>query len=138
MGFKVSTKFNENIVNDKLKLVLFKSMLKMQELATINAPFDTGLLAQRINLIPQIEGFSSYMLSAATDYAIHVEFGTKPHIIRIKDKKVLASKGQFFGTEIKHPGTEAQPFMRPALFQVKEVWLPRYMNNVLGKKGKNI
>lgn len=77
-----------------------------------------------------------------TEYALDVEFGTKPHIIKAKNKKVLAfdmkvgsdlksgkalyrnkktgklqktkSKNtKVFATKVKHPGTPAQPFFRP-------------------------
>ena len=45
------------------------------------------------------------------------EFGTGPHTIRTKRKGVLADKetGAVFGTEVQHPGTPAEPFLRPAV-----------------------
>jgi hypothetical protein len=50
-------------------------------------------------------------------YAAAVEYGTKPHTIRAKNKKVLANQkeGAVFGTEVNHPGTKARPMLRPAL-----------------------
>jgi len=53
---------------------------------------------------------------------------TDPHIIRTKNKKVLANKkkGLIFGKIVHHPGTTAQPFFRPALDQVKNVWVKRF------------
>lgn len=59
-------------------------------------------------------------------YASHIEFGTKPHVIRARKKKALAF---FFGTSkvlggggtevvvrsVKHPGTRAYKFMQNAL-----------------------
>ena len=51
-------------------------------------------------------------------YAKGLEFGTPPHTIRVKNAKVLASKGQFFGKKVKHPGTAPRPFMRPALHKM--------------------
>lgn len=49
-------------------------------------------------------------------YAADVEYGTKPHIISIKNKRVLTDGKTFFGTVVKHPGTTAQPFLRPAVW----------------------
>ena len=45
----------------------------------------------------------------------HVEFGIRPHVITIKTKRVLSDGKQVFGTKVNHPGTKAQPFMRPAV-----------------------
>ena len=139
MGIK--SEVNKEFTLDQMKLVLFRSMLKMQELATINAPFDTGLLASRINLTPQIEGFTEYTLSADTEYADAVEFGTSPHVIKPNQMKALKFKidgKTIFSKKVMHPGTEAQPYMRPALDQVKLVWVPRFFERVLAKKGNNL
>jgi len=50
------------------------------------------------------------------DYMPMIELGTEPHIIRVKDKKVLSNGKSFFGKEVHHPGTAAQPIFRDALF----------------------
>jgi len=46
-------------------------------------------------------------------YAPYVEFGTRPHIIKAVNAKVLANKatGDFFGPIVHHPGTKANPFL---------------------------
>lgn len=57
-----------------------------------------------------------------TEYAPAVEFGTPPHTIRPKTKKALAFKvgGQdVVVSQVKHPGTTAQPFMRPGMTAAK-------------------
>ena len=61
-------------------------------------------------------GMTGEILSNA-DHSAAVENGTKPHIIRAKNKKVLANvnTGQFFGKKVRHPGTSPQPFLMPAL-----------------------
>lgn len=52
------------------------------------------------------------------------ETGTLPHVVEIKNKKVLVSPNssgagpaipEFFGVEVSHPGTDKRPFLRPAL-----------------------
>lgn len=55
--------------------------------------------------------------SDITPYAIFVHEGTKPHIIRPKNKKGLANKktGAFFGKEVHHPGTKANPYLQNAV-----------------------
>lgn len=57
--------------------------------------------------------------SWTVDYATFVEYGTKPHDIRPKDSNgvlVFWVKGKKVTTKlVHHPGTRAQPFIRPAL-----------------------
>lgn len=50
-------------------------------------------------------------------YAPMVELGTRPHVIESKGDYPLRNPvtGQVFGKRVEHPGTEAQPFLRPAL-----------------------
>ncbi|MEU7978247.1 hypothetical protein AB0B63_06915 [Micromonospora sp. NPDC049081] len=50
-------------------------------------------------------------------YPLDVEFPTRPHVIRSHGNYPLrnAKTGQVFGYEVNHPGTEAQPFLRPSL-----------------------
>jgi hypothetical protein len=50
------------------------------------------------------------------NYAIHIEFGTKPHIITSKGPWPLRNKetGQVFGRIVFHPGSRARPFLRPS------------------------
>jgi phage gpG-like protein len=49
------------------------------------------------------------------EYASDIEFGTGPHKITVKNAKVLTDGKTFFGKSVNHPGTPAQPFLRPAL-----------------------
>ncbi len=45
-----------------------------------------------------------------------IEFGSAAHTIATKNKRVLHDRasGKFFGKVVKHPGTPARPFVRPA------------------------
>lgn len=59
-------------------------------------------------------------VSADTDYALYVEVGTGPHTIRSHGDYPLRNRaGQVFGQEVHHPGTPAQPYLRPALDVVR-------------------
>lgn len=49
------------------------------------------------------------------EHAPYVEFGTRPHVITIKNAKALSDGKTIFGVRVNHPGTKAQPFMRPAM-----------------------
>jgi hypothetical protein len=48
-------------------------------------------------------------------YAVFVHEGTRPHIIRVRSAKVLTDGVRFFGPQVRHPGTRAQPFLTQAL-----------------------
>lgn len=145
LKLNIQSELNRDATIDQLKMVLFKSMIKMQELATINAPVDTGRLRNSINLNPATPGFGSYVLSDGVEYGSSVEYGTSPHFTSPKNltdwsRRVLRDEGAAFAiaAKIAKFGTEAQPFFRPALDQVKLVWIPRYFEQVLAKKGNNV
>lgn len=45
-----------------------------------------------------------------------IDLGTKPHVIRSKgDYPLRSAKGEVFGKEVQHPGTESNPFIRRSL-----------------------
>ena len=76
-------------------------------------PVDTGRLRASINVKRE---FLVKVIGTNVEYATDVEFGTGPHEIVAKNKKVLANKkkGIIFGRKVRHPGSEPKPFMRPA------------------------
>lgn len=51
-----------------------------------------------------------------------IEFGTKPHKIAVKGKKVL-SDGSILGKEVMHPGSKARPFLQPAYYQERSNYI---------------
>jgi hypothetical protein len=49
---------------------------------------------------------------------LFVEVGTRPHVIEPRDKKALAwPGGKHPVKKVHHPGTQAQPHLRPALYE---------------------
>lgn len=89
-------------------------------------PRKTGHLQR--NIVPGRITATHATVEARTPYAGFVELGTRPHIIRPRNKKVLAwggerrltgrlksgSKATHFAKEVHHPGTRAQPYLVPA------------------------
>lgn len=54
------------------------------------------------------------------DYALPVELGSRPHVIRSKgDYPLRGADGTVYGREVNHPGTPAQPFLRPAVEAIR-------------------
>lgn len=60
-------------------------------------------------------------------YARSIEDGSKPHIIRAKNKKALYWAGASHPVkQVKHPGSKAKPFLKPAF----EAEKPKFINNL--------
>lgn len=101
----------------------------------------TGKLVNSI-LLAYVDA-NTRLIEPLAEYAPYIEYGTRPHIIRARNKRVLAAKvkgarrkgvGQytFFGDEVQHPGTSARPFVEPAR-AYGERQLEKYMNEALDK-----
>lgn len=96
-----------------------QAALATQKMAQRKAPVDQGDLKEKITSHTDIaKTHKQAQVISNADYSAAVENGTKPHTIRVRNKKVLAAhKGggwNFFGKEVDHPGTRAQPFLYPA------------------------
>ena len=132
--FNIQSEVKKEQTIEHLKMVLFRSMIKMHELAIINCPVDTSRLRNSIILKPTTPGYKKYVLADGVTYGIDVEFGTSPHYLSPENlkgwsRRVLKNEGAAFAVAaaIAKRGTEAQPFMRPSLDQVKNIWIKRYM-----------
>jgi len=95
-------KFKKGIANDLVN-----------ELVRV-CPVDNGFLRNSIHY--KVEGDTIWIKMA--DYALYVEFGTPPHIIKPKTAKALHWKAggkDVFASIVHHPGTRPQPFIRNTL-----------------------
>jgi hypothetical protein len=81
------------------------------------APVDTGELQDSIRV--EVVDWNTALVVADCDHAAATELGSAPHTITVRRAKVLANSetGQVFGKQVRHPGTPAQPFLRPALYR---------------------
>lgn len=124
----------------KARKVLFLSMSKVEELAVLRCPVDTGRLKNSINLFPRSPGSDEYTVSDGVSYGVFLEYGTLPHhppprVLRgwarrkLKDEQAAYS----VAAKISKFGTPAQPFFRPSLHQVKNIELPKIWNKVFSK-----
>jgi len=119
-------------------------VLRAAQIATVSEAqklanrFSKSHFLQR-NIVPgSIIGTTAQVVARAP-YSAPVEFGTRPHIIRPKNRKVLAwggerrltgrlkagSQATHFATIVHHPGTRAQPYLLPgarkAVARINEV-----------------
>jgi HK97 gp10 family phage protein len=96
-----------------------RTAMTIQGTAQANAPVDRGELRQKIET-RRIE-LAAYQVISAAPHAQAVEFGTDPHVITPNSADALAFEGQngelIFRQRVEHPGTPAQPYLRPAVRQ---------------------
>lgn len=96
---------------------LTRRAIRVESAAKRLCPVDHGRLRSSINwrLGRDVRGFYADV-GTNVEYALAVEFGTRPHIIRPRNKRALYWKGARSPVAyVNHPGTRAQPFLRPAL-----------------------
>ena len=99
----------------ELKTAMVDTVTTMEKYAKHRCPVDTGKL--RASIAGEIKGFEEGSVGTNTEYAMAVEYGSRPHDIKPNEKKALAfEKGgeNIVVKRVKHPGTKAQPFLEPA------------------------
>jgi HK97 gp10 family phage protein len=117
LNYSIKTKMKDTEFMNKLRQSFTQVMIEMLADAKRYAPVATGTLRRGINL--EKKGDLHYELKDSVYYGVMVEFGTKPHVIKPVRAKALhweKPKGvHHFSKKVNHPGTNAQPFFRPAL-----------------------
>ncbi len=80
-------------------------------------PTDSGDLVESLG--DRYPGKLRGVIVVGTDHWRETEYGSPPHIIRSHGDWPLRNRetGEVFGPIVHHPGTPAQPFLRPALYQ---------------------
>ena len=137
IGFDVDIKLDTRTYKQRMQRALRRSMMKMQALAVRRAPFHIGHLRQRIDLFPQLLADEYYLVSRAP-YSAAMEYGTRPFFAPIAPLKEWArlkfgdeSIGGAVWAKIAREGITPHPFMRPALYEVRQFWRPKYIKEEL-------
>ena len=120
---KLSQEAEENV-----KKVVKKSAFKIQKEAmsnlTKNKSVATGHLRRAVST--DIKSLEATVHTSNVKYAIMVEKGTKAHLIKPKNKKMLYWKGASHPVRIvRHPGSRAKPFLEPAFEKEKDQFLEK-------------
>ncbi|WP_407553075.1 HK97 gp10 family phage protein [Streptomyces sp. Pv4-95] len=104
-------------MSDDVKRAVERTGTDVQNEARRLAPVDTGRL--RSSIVSRREGGIrgvGYAVGTNVNYAAAVEYGTAPHVITPKNGKALYWPGAAHPVaKVNHPGTHAQPFLRPAI-----------------------
>ncbi|MEU7431086.1 HK97-gp10 family putative phage morphogenesis protein [Streptomyces sioyaensis] len=97
------------------------------------APVDTGRLRSSIVARPTPGRGAGYEVGTNVTYAAAVEFGTAPHVIVPRNGKALYWPGARHPVaKVNHPGTKAQPFLRPAV-EKTEFFFRRNLEQIRGR-----
>ena len=94
--------------------------------------YKTGALYNSVNITNT--GYEA-IIKADAKHAPYIELGTKPHMIYPKSASVLKFniKGKtVFSSKVRHPGTKAKPFLKPAVDENTEKFIKR-IEEVLNK-----
>jgi HK97 gp10 family phage protein len=110
---------------DKFKKKLRSLGFQIEREAKQNAPVDTGRL--RGSITTKVEDLGNVLkvkVGTNVEYAPYVEFGTLPHVITPDQAEALQwmdpETGEpVFASKVEHPGTEAQPFLLPAVDTIR-------------------
>lgn len=102
----------------KVRTCVEKAVKDVEAQAKARAAIETGAMMGSIKGI--MTGQYSGEVEPHVDYAIYVEYGTRAHVITAKNAGALYWPGAAHPVKsVNHPGTPAQPFMRPAADAVR-------------------
>ena len=111
----------------------FKIQADAFRAAPVNKQSGGGNLRQSIS--SRMTGKASAVIESKAKYSAYVDQGTKPHIIRVKNARVLANRrtGQIFGKVVRHPGTRATNYFSNAVKSGE-----KFINNELKTALQNV
>ena len=124
-------------MSDDVKRAVERTRIDVQNEARRRVPVDTGRLRSSIVSRAESRGRSvGYVIGTNVNYAAAVEYGTAPHVIKPRHKKALFWPGARHPVaQVNHPGTRAQPFMRPAV-AMAEVFFAANVAKVRAGRGR--
>ena len=111
-------------IKDDVRKVVKNSAFNIERNAKSSASVKTGHLRRSIST--KMGDMEATIHTSNLKYAPMVEFGTKPHIIRAKNKKALYWKGANHPVKsVRHPGGKAKPYLIPAFEKEKDQFLEK-------------
>lgn len=130
-GLRKAPEATVNAASAAVELSLNEIRNNMIHEAPVSKGTGSGILKGSIRPVKMITKLVGEVLSAA-GYSVFVHEGTKPHIIQVVNKKVLANEraGQIFGKIVHHPGTRPNPFITMAIDKSKDK-INQYFKNAL-------
>ncbi|WIC88818.1 minor capsid protein [Streptomyces phage OnionKnight] len=121
-------------MSNDVKRAVDRTRIDVQNEARRRAPVDTGRLRSSIVSRAETSGRTAgYVIGTNVNYAAAVEYGTSPHVIKPVNKRALYWPGAAHPVaSVNHPGTRAQPFMRPAI-EMTEIFFRANLSQIRGR-----
>lgn len=118
-------------MSDDVARAVDRTRVDVQNEARRRAPVDTGRLRSSIVSRAERSGRQvGYVIGTNVSYAAAVEDGTSPHVIKPSKKKALYWPGAAHPVgKVNHPGTRAQPFLRPAV-EMAEIFFRAHASQI--------
>ena len=111
-------------IKDDVRKVVKNSAFNIERNAKSSVSVKTGHLKRSIST--KMGDMEATIHTSNLKYAPAVEFGTRAHIIRAKNKKALYWKGAKHPVKkVNHPGSRAKPFLIPAFEKEKDQFLEK-------------
>ena len=111
-------------IKDDIRKVVKNSAFNIERNAKSSASVKTGHLRRSIST--KMGDMEATIHTSNLKYAPMVEFGTRSHIIRAKNKKALYWKGAKHPIKkVNHPGSKAKPYLIPAFEKEKDQFLEK-------------
>ncbi len=114
---------------------LSDGIIRISNTAKEKCPYRTGTLRRSIIFQKGTE-LLEYLCGTDVNYAEAVEYGSSPHLIVPRFKKVLRFKingEDIFSRFVQHPGTAPQPFLEPALFENEDIINKNVQDAIINK-----
>ena len=103
-----------------------KSAFNIEAKAKNNLKANKSVVTRNLtrNVATQMGDLEATIHTSNVKYAPHVEYGTKAHIIRPKNKRFLYWEGAKYPVKkVNHPGSKAKPFLIPAFESEKDKFI---------------
>jgi HK97 gp10 family phage protein len=111
---RMASGFHQNL-EEAVQPALIQVAKEVEEDIKRNAPVDTGELVRSVRR-------RGTVITISAPYWHFVEYGTRPHIIRPRRRQALWWPDAHHPVrQVYHPGTQAQPFIRPAALRQRRL-----------------
>ena len=111
---------------DNVQKAIKKSAFNIESQAKKNLASNKSVITGHLrrSIATKMGDLEATIHTSNVKYAVIVEKGSKPHIIRPKNKKALYWKGAKRPVKlVNHPGSKAKPYLEPAFESEKDKFI---------------
>lgn len=121
------------IIEDEINRALRAAVLVAEDEIVQRTPVDTGRL--RGAIASEVRGDEARVFAQNVPYALHVEAGTRAHVIRARNRRMLkfrAGGRVVFRRQVNHPGTRGSFMFRDGA-KAAEPEIQRIFEDAVGR-----